>query len=77
MGRLYLPREALRAAGITASDPAAVLAHPALGQACAAIVELAKTAFREADAIMAQSPRRVVRAPRIMGAGLSLHSRQR
>ena len=35
LGRLYLPREALQAAGITATDPAAVLAHPALGKACA------------------------------------------
>ena len=72
MGRLYLPRETLRAAGISTSDPAAVLANPALGQACADIVELAKTAFREADAIMAQSPRRVVRAPRIMGQAYRL-----
>jgi squalene synthase HpnD len=72
MGRLYLPRETLRAVGISTSDPAAVLANPALGQACAGIVELAKTAFREADAIMAQSPRRVVRAPRIMGQAYRL-----
>src|SRR3984885_14086984 len=72
MGRLYLPRETLRAAGISTSDPAAVLADPALDQACADIVELAKTAFREADAIMAQSPRRVVRAPRIMGQAYRL-----
>ncbi len=67
MGRLYLPRESLRAVGISASDPAQVLAHPAIDKACAGIVELAQAAFREADAIMAQSPRRVVRAPRIMG----------
>ena len=72
MGRLYLPRETLRAAGISTSDPAAVLANPALDQACADIVELAKTAFREADVIMAQSPRRVVRAPRIMGQAYRL-----
>jgi phytoene synthase len=72
MGRLYLPRETLRAAGISTSDPAAVLADPALDQACADIVELAKTAFHEADAIMAQSPRRVVRAPRIMGQAYRL-----
>ena len=68
MGRLYLPREQLNAAGITVSDPAEVLAHPAIGQPCAAIVEIAKSEFQKADAIMAQSPRRVVRAPRIMGA---------
>ena len=72
MGRLYLPREILRAVGISASDPAAVLANPALAEACAVFVELAETAFREADAIMAQSPRRVVRAPRIMGQAYRL-----
>jgi squalene synthase HpnD len=68
MGRLYLPREALNAVGIMAADPAAVLADPAIGKPCAAIVALAKSEFKEADAIMAQNPRRVVRAPRIMGA---------
>ncbi len=68
MGRLYLPREALQAAGITAMEPADVLAQPALGKACAVLVELARGHFREATAIMAKSPRRVVRAARIMGA---------
>ena len=67
MGRLYLPREALQAAGITATDPAAVLADPALGKVCAVMVEAARAHFVKASAIMAQSPRRVVRAPRIMG----------
>ncbi len=68
LGRLYLPKDALQEAGITATDPATVVAHPAIGQVCSVIVELAKSHFQEADAIMAQSPRRAVRAPRIMGA---------
>jgi presqualene diphosphate synthase len=67
LGRLYLPRDVLRDAGIETTEPAAVLAHPALGQACAAIVALAQAEFRDANAIMAKSLRRVVRAPRIMG----------
>jgi presqualene diphosphate synthase len=67
MGRLYLPREALHAAGIEATDPAVVLAHPALGEVCATIIALARTEFAAAKAIMKKSPRRVVRAPRIMG----------
>jgi presqualene diphosphate synthase len=71
-GRLYLPRETLRAVGISASDPGTVLASPALDQACAVIVELAKMAFREADAIMAEGPRCAVRAPRIMGQAYRL-----
>jgi len=67
LGRLYLPREALRGAGIISTDPATVLANPMLEEACAVIVELARSEFEAASAIMAQSPRRVVRAPRIMG----------
>lgn len=65
-GRLYLPAEALREAGIAATDPPAVLAHPGLGKACARIVERARGHFVEADAIMARNPRRVVKAPKIM-----------
>ncbi|HMK70117.1 MAG TPA: presqualene diphosphate synthase HpnD [Xanthobacteraceae bacterium] len=68
LGRLYLPRETLQANGIAATEPREVLAHPALGGACAVIVTLAREHFRQAEAIMAKSPRRVVRAPRIMGA---------
>jgi presqualene diphosphate synthase len=72
LGRLYLPREALRGAGIISADPGTVLANPMLGEACAAIVEMAKTHFQEARAIMAQNPRRAVRAPRIMGEAYRL-----
>jgi presqualene diphosphate synthase len=67
IGRLYLPHEFLAKEGITASDPQAVLAHPALAHACALVAELAAGHFERADAIMAASPRAVVRAPRIMG----------
>jgi phytoene synthase len=67
MGRLYLPREALRDAGIISTDPASVLANPMLGEACNAVVSRAREHFRQATDIMARSPRRVVRAPRIMG----------
>jgi phytoene synthase len=66
VGRLYLPRETLRAAGITATNPAAVLASPDLAQACVAVASKALAHFAEADAIMAKGPRRAVRAPRIM-----------
>jgi len=68
LGRLYLPKDALQAAGIATTDPAVVLARPAIGEACAPVVTLAQMHFREAKAIMALSSRRVVRAPRIMGA---------
>lgn len=66
IGRLYLPREALRDAGIISTDPATVLANPMLGEACNAVMERAREHFRQADAIMARNVRKVVRAPRIM-----------
>jgi phytoene synthase len=66
IGRLYLPREALAAAHVEGSDPEAVAANPNLAAACACVVERARYHFKEADAIMARSPRRLVKAPRLM-----------
>jgi phytoene synthase len=68
IGRLYLPREALQNAGIASTDPDEVLANPALGKACAPVVAEAERHFEEADKIMDRSPRRAVKAPRIMAA---------
>jgi squalene synthase HpnD len=68
IGRLYLPREALQDAGIVTTEPREVLASPALGHACAAVVERAERHFAEADMIMTRCARRTVRTPRIMGA---------
>jgi phytoene synthase len=65
--RLYLPREALQEAGIATTDPASVLAHPALAQACAAVTARAWSHFTEADTIMRRAKRSTVKAPRIMG----------
>jgi presqualene diphosphate synthase len=67
VGRLYLPREALVEAKIETTDPAAVLADPALAAACALVVARAHGHFTEAEKIMRRSSRRTVRAPRIMG----------
>ena len=68
MGRLYLPREALDAAGIETTDPLAVMAHPALGHACAPLIAEARAHFSMAQAIMAGEPRKATKAPRLMGA---------
>ena len=57
-----------RDAGITASDPVAVLSDPAIGKACAPVVERAKQHFAQAEKIMAKSARRTVKTPRIMAA---------
>jgi len=66
VGRLYLPREALRSAGIDAAPLLRVCLDPALDTACMFLVERAREHFAKADAVMTRSARRVVRAPRIM-----------
>ena len=66
IGRLYLPREALAAAGITSDDPNVVALDPALPKACAPLLAQAHEHFIKSDEIMARNSRRVVRAPRIM-----------
>lgn len=50
LGRLYLPVQALDAAGILIHSPRAVLTHPALPAACSIVAQRAKTAFEEANA---------------------------
>src|SRR6185295_6086820 len=66
--------------GIATSAPTAVLASPSLGAVCGKLVQRARTHFGEADAIMARSNRRTVRAARfhlmtrtvhVIGAGLA------
>ncbi len=44
-----------------------MLAHSRLATACAVVVARARDHFAEAEKVMARSPRRSVRAPRIMG----------
>jgi squalene synthase HpnD len=66
IGRLYLPREYLAAAGITASEPKSAIASPHLTQACAPLIGTAREHFAKARAIMARQTRSSVKAPRIM-----------
>ena len=68
IGRLYLPREALREAGIASTDPKTVAADSSLGKACEPVVARAREHFAEADRIMKKCRRTTVRAPRIMSA---------
>ena len=56
-GRLYLPREALEAAGVPL-DPQAAMTHPALPAACAEVGRLAREDFVAARAAMAGLRRR-------------------
>jgi presqualene diphosphate synthase len=66
IGRLYLPAEELRRAGITSTDPLQVTSEPRVAQVCASLVEQARTQFEKADEVMRRNPKRVVRAPLIM-----------
>src|SRR5262249_36819842 len=68
VGRLYLPREWLEEGGISTSDPLTAPRSPHLAQVCNKGAERARGHFAHADGIMARSPRRAVKAPRIMGA---------
>ena len=67
INRLYMPQEALRVAGITTTDPASVVEDPRLGEACIIVADRAREHYVKANEIMSRCPRRVVRAPRIMG----------
>lgn len=67
LGRLYLPREGLLAAGITSLDPMTVAKDPAVPTVCAPLVARALKHFDAADVVMSRNPRSVVKAPRIMG----------
>lgn len=67
-GRLYLPLEALEAAGIATRDPAAVLRDPGRPAAAAWLAERARTRLDEAGVIMQQLPRRAMRPAILMHA---------
>jgi phytoene synthase len=68
IGRLYLPSEALRAAGIFSNVPREVIADVRLAPACAEVAERAREHFVESKSIMDREPRSAVRAPRMMAA---------
>lgn len=61
--RLYLPREALLAAGVALDDPDAALAHPRIGEACTAVAADAEELFAAAEALLLRSACRRALAP--------------
>ncbi|RKP46679.1 squalene synthase HpnD [Pararobbsia silviterrae] len=65
IGRVYLPRESLLAAGVTTLTPEAVRASR-LDLACAPLIAQAKEHFAVSTTIMKRYPRGVVIAPKIM-----------
>ena len=68
IGRLYLPSDALAAAGIAQTDPIAVVGHPGIDAACRWLAAKAHDHYRAADAIMTAKPKGRLRAPRLMSA---------
>ena len=65
-GRLYLPREALAAAGVKTDEPLAAAADPKLAGACVEVAARAQEHFEKAQSFMAGAPRAAVKAPRLM-----------
>jgi squalene synthase HpnD len=68
LGRLYLPREALAAAGVKTDEPLAAAADPKLAGACVEVAARARGHFEKAQSFMAGAPRAAVKAPRLMAA---------
>lgn len=71
IGRVYLPREALDAAGIEPTTPAAVVADPRIDLAARWLAPKAKEHFAQAHAILAAKPRGHLIAPRLMDSAYS------
>jgi phytoene synthase len=68
LGRLYLPQEYLREAGIRTTVPAKAITAPGVEQVCQRLAETAEEHFRQAARIMAAKPPGRLIAPRLMGA---------
>jgi phytoene synthase len=68
IGRVYLPREAIEAAGITIGDIRQVIDDPRIDHACRGLATQAQRHYTESNAILAAKPRGHLLAPRLMEA---------
>jgi phytoene synthase len=68
IGRLYLPREYLFAAGFKSLDPRMVVSDPRVDGVCRAVAALAHQHYGKADAVLAKKPKGRIATPRLMGA---------
>ena len=66
IGRLYLPREALSAAGVVSIEPRQAVSDERIAAACAPVALKARNHFSQARKIMARAPRAQVRTPLLM-----------
>lgn len=71
IGRVYLPIEALRAAGITPTTPTALASDPGIDAAARWLAPHAERHFIEANAILATRPKGLLAAPRLMETAYS------
>ena len=71
IGRVYLPIEALTAAGIVPTTPAALMDAPQLDRAARWLAAKAADHFTEAHAILAAKPKGRLIAPRLMDLAYS------
>jgi squalene synthase HpnD len=71
IGRVYLPKEALDAAGIVPTTPEAVIADPRLDLAARWLAPRAQAHFTAAHAILAARPQGHLIAPRLMDSAYS------
>jgi phytoene synthase len=67
IGRLYLPRELIAAAGIDSDDPNEVVDDPRVDQVCRGVAVRAHAHFAAADALLKSRPVGRLRTPRLMG----------
>ena len=68
IGRLYLPREYLFAAGFRSLDPKMVVSDPRVDGVCRAVAAMAHDHYDKAAAILAKKPKGRIATPRLMGA---------
>jgi phytoene synthase len=68
IGRLYLPREYLFAAGFKSLDPKMVVSDSRVDGVCRAVAAMAHDRYDKAAAILAKKPRGRIATPRLMGA---------
>ena len=68
LGRLYLPREFLEAAGVQAREPISVLDDPRIDHVARSVAHKAHAHYAEAMRILEGRPKGLLRAPRLMAA---------
>ena len=68
IGRLYLPRELIAAAGIAITTPAEVIAEPRIDQVGQKLAVMAREHYAAADRVLAKKPKGRLITPRLMGA---------